>query len=181
MVVFDATFVMLLVDPDAAVPNDPATGRSFSNPRARIEHLLNELNKSGESVLIPTPALSEVLVGARGATADLVAELSSGYRLRMAPFDELAAIEVALITENDAAGKSRLDNETKAKVKYDRQIIGIAKATQADAVYTDDEGLRSKAEASGIRVVGLADLDLPQEEIQSALDLSDPSDDEPAI
>lgn len=176
MVVFDATFAMLLINPDADVPQDPETGAAVTNGKARIEHLISELAKSGESILIPTPALSEVLVGARGNVADLVAELSSGYRLRAAPFDELAAIETALMTEPTFTGTGQLNNETKAKVKYDLQIIGIAKINQADAIYSDDGRLKAKAETEGIPVIGLPELDLPPADAQGNLVLEDPSD-----
>lgn len=47
------------------------------------------------------------------------------------------------------------------KVKFDRQIVAIAKVASANIIYTDDEGLRSFAEAQGLRVVRLAELPLP--------------------
>lgn len=71
------------------------------------------------------------------------------------------------MTEPGSVGKGKIDDETKAKVKYDRQIIGIAKVHQADAIYSDDRGLRTKAEAEGIRVIGLLEIALPPEEPQS--------------
>lgn len=106
--------------------------------------MLTELHKSGERVGIPTPALAEVLVGAQGEISELVAELTVGYKLKTLVFDEMAAVEVALMTDGANLVKNRLTDETKTKVKYDRQIIAIAKVNFADAIYSDDQGLRKK-------------------------------------
>lgn len=120
---------------------------------------------------IPTPALSEVLVGATGPIAELVTELTSGYKLKTLAFDELAAIEVALMTDKASIATGAVSDETKAKVKYDRQIIAIAKVAGADAIYTDDIGLRKKAQSIGLRAVGLEDVSLPPEYMQGKLSL----------
>lgn len=161
MVVFDATFLLLLVDPGAAPPIDPSTNSPIDKTRERIEHLLQELQDSGERIIIPTPALSEALVGATGRIDELIAVLTSSYKLKTAPFDELAAIEVAVMTDKENARSSGLSTETKAKVKYDRQIIAIAKVNQADAIYSDDSQLRKKTLENGMRAHGLVDLPLP--------------------
>ena len=55
MVVFDATFLMLFLDPK--VKNGVG-----DNPR--VDHLVETLTKSRERIVVPTPALSELLVGA---------------------------------------------------------------------------------------------------------------------
>ncbi|MFT4046419.1 MAG: hypothetical protein QM661_06935 [Solimonas sp.] len=172
MVIFDATFLMLLADPNARLPTDPGTGQPVTNGKERITHLLSELQKSGERVGIPTPALAEVLIGAKGSITDLVAELTAGYKLKTLQFDELAAIEVALIT--DRIKVNGISDETKAKVKYDRQIIAIAKVVSADAIYSDDIGLRKKAQAVGLRAIGLEEVPLPPEEAQRKLALPEP-------
>lgn len=176
MVVFDATFLLLLVDPSAAPPLDPATGQPVSQAKERVEYLLSELQKSGERVVVPTPALAEALVGATGPIGELVALLTASYKLKTASFDELAAVEVALMADKSSVGV--LNDETKAKVKYDRQIIAIAKVIQADAIYSDDKNLRSKARAVGMRAVGLEELDLPPVDPQGNLSLPEPPQDE---
>lgn len=173
MVIFDATFLMLLADPNAKVPTDPATGKSVTRGADRVNHLLAEIQKSGERVGIPTPALAEVLIGASGSIAELVTELTSGYKLKTLPFDEMAAIEVAIMSTNSALSGEGLSDETKAKVKYDRQIIAIAKLAGADAIYSDDIGLRKKAQALGIRSLGLEDVALPPEDVQGKLPLTE--------
>lgn len=177
MVVFDATFLMLLADPEARVPIDPATGSPVARGRDRVNHLLSELQKSGERVGVPTPALAEVLIGASGPIAELVAEFTSGYKLKTLPFDELAAIETALMTDKSSLASGGVSDETKAKVKYDRQIIAIAKANAAEVIYSDDQWLRKKALAVGIRACGLEDVALPPEDPQVRLPLPEPDED----
>lgn len=147
--IFDATFLMLLADPGASVPTDPKTGEVVTHGKLRVEYLLSELHKSDERVGIPTPALAEILVGAKGSIGSLMAELTASYKLRTLPFEELAAVEVALMADEDKLAGKGLNDATKAKVKYDRQIIAIAKVACADAIYSDDLGLRKKAEFWG--------------------------------
>ena len=71
-----------------------------------------------------------------------------------------------------AAGDKRSGaSATWVKVKYDRQIVAIAKVAHADTIYTDDEGLRGFAEAQGLSVVKLAELPLPATRAQLQIDL----------
>ena len=67
MVVIDATILLLLLRPESGVPMDSA-GKPVDHAPARVDFLIRELEKLGSRILIPTPALSEVLVRA-GATA----------------------------------------------------------------------------------------------------------------
>lgn len=56
--------------------------------------------------------------------------------------------------------------ETYAKLKFDRQIVAIAKVVGGTQIYSDDHGLKKVAERAGIDVVRLQDLPLPPEELQ---------------
>jgi hypothetical protein len=49
------------------------------------------------------------------------------------------------------------------KIKFDRQIVAVAKVAGVTAIYSDDRQLRAFAEQQGLRVMGLADLPLPRE------------------
>ena len=51
---------------------------------------------------------------------------------------------------------------TWGKVKFDRQIIAIAKAEGADIIYTTDQNLAKQARAVGITCRGIEDLPMPQ-------------------
>jgi hypothetical protein len=164
MVVVDATILMLFFRPDAGVPTGPG-GAPIDFPRERIEFLIKEIEKSGEKVIIPTPVLSEVLVRA-GPTASqkIVEDINRYSAFRIESFDARAAIEVAAMTRAalDDTGKKRgKATGPWAKIKYDRQVVAIAKVTRATAIYSDDKDIRAIAKQEGIRVIGLADLPLP--------------------
>jgi hypothetical protein len=92
---------------------------------------------------------------------------------RIMPFDSLAAIEAAAMTRTaiDAGDKRGGSEATWAKVKFDRQIVAIAKITQATAIYSDDADVRAIAAAEGIPVIGLAELPLPPQNPQIEMQL----------
>jgi hypothetical protein len=46
-------------------------------------------------------------------------------------------------------------------VKYDRQIVAVAKVCGATTIYSDDKDVRTLAKTVKIEVIGLADLPLP--------------------
>lgn len=52
-------------------------------------------------------------------------------------------------------------DQVAAKLKYDRQIVGIALATMAEEVWTHDDSLRKIAAAQGLAVKSLADVEPP--------------------
>jgi hypothetical protein len=72
----------------------------------------------------------------------------------------------AALATGDKKGGS---NEPWAKVKFDRQIVAIARVLQATTIYTDDENLAATANTVGISTLGLADLPLPPETAQGQL------------
>lgn len=174
MVVVDSTVLLLLLQPSAGVPST-AGGQAISLPAERVAHLVAALEKSGDHLMIPTPVLAEVLVRApAGKTHEIVEELNKSSVFKIVSFDALAAIEVALMSRAalDGGRKARSsDADTFAKVKYDRQIIAMAKVARATAIYSDDKGLRTMAEQAGIPVIGLADLSLPPSSTQFPLPL----------
>jgi hypothetical protein len=68
-------------------------------------------------------------------------------------------------------GKRGSSAATWAKVKYDRQIVAMAKVAGATTIDSDDKDLRTLAKASKIDVVGLAELPLPPQKAQLDLEL----------
>ncbi len=70
---------------------------------------------------------------------------------------------------NHADSSHSTSFETASKVKFDRQIVAIARVLQASIIYTDDENLAATASAVGISTLGLADLPLPPETAQGQL------------
>jgi len=179
MVVIDATILMLFLRPDVGVPTGPGKV-PIDRPIERINFLVDRLQKAKARIILPTPVLSEVLVRVEARVAQqLVERISTHAVFRIEPFDVRAAIEVAIMTRNTIDGgrhpKRRDSQATWAKLKYDRQVVAIAKVAQAKTIYSDDSDIRSIAKREGIEVIGLADLPLPPEDPQLRLNLDGPT------
>jgi hypothetical protein len=173
MVVIDATTLLLLFDPTASPPRDPSTKKPLDKCKERIQFLLTTLNDSGTRVIVPTPVLSELLVRAGDAKPQLLSEITGSPSFVVAPFDLKAAVELSFLLEaQKALGKRKMsDRETWAKLKFDRQIIAIAKVHSAKTIYSDDLGVESVAKANGLKSVHTWELPLPPAAAQGELDL----------
>jgi len=88
MVVLDSSVLLLVLDPNAKPPNDPATGRPLNEAAERIEYLIENLAAAKEKILIPTPVLSEVLVHAGDAMQPYLDTLNEQSVFRIVPFDQ---------------------------------------------------------------------------------------------
>jgi len=173
MVVLDATVLLLVLDPRARPPLDPGTGQPVDRAADRIAALIDRLSKDVEKIVIPTPALSEVLVYADQAMQHYLEILDKGSCFRIAAFGQKAAIEAAVATRDAIRrGGRRVDadpDSTVAKIKFDRQIVAIAKAEGARAVYSDDDDVVRYARQAGLEASRTADLPLPSEDPQGDL------------
>lgn len=170
MVLFDASVIAIAFDKDATVPLDPETGKPLTHAKERVDLLMKALSDGRTQIVIPTPALSEYMVrGGKNKSQRLqIFQTSKAFAIR--DFDTMAAVECA--TLNDPAlnsGKRLDDGMTYAKLKFDRQIIAIAKAHRVTTIYTGDKTLAYVAEQNGIRAVLTWRLPLPAEEAQSPL------------
>lgn len=178
MVVFDSSVLLLVLDPNATAPSNPATGEAVEKAAARIEYLIETLTADTEKIVIPTPVLSEVLVHAGSAMQPYLEILNGQSVFRIAPFDQKAAIEAALATSDAIKrGGHRVDaanpDATKTKIKFDRQIVAIAKSEGAHTIYSDDVDVHRYAEREGLNAYRTAELDLPPVDPQQALDFDD--------
>lgn len=163
MVVFDANMLIALV-----------SERTSADNRARLDHLVKTLSDDGTYVGIPTPAYAEFFVDGDQATSPVLATLRRKHWIQVLPFDERAAIEAAMITRAERGtktGKRGASKKSWQEVKFDRQIIAIAKVNNASAIYSDDEDLRIQARKYGVDAHELGDLALPPEARQGKLDL----------
>jgi predicted nucleic acid-binding protein len=168
MVVIDATTLLLMLRPGTPVPSGP-NGLPIDRPKDRIDYLVQQLNSAKTKIIIPTPALSEALVRAGAAASQQIIEYLQRYSVfSVEPFDTRAAVEVATMSrEALAKGNKRGDTGgTYAKVKYDRQIVAIAKVHGATAIYSDDGDIKTLGGRAKIDVISLADLSLPPEKAQ---------------
>lgn len=161
IVAFDATVLVYVVDENASAPVDPGTGKPITDCKQRIEHLLATLQKDDAKIIIPTPALGEVLVKAQQMAPELLRQLTSSKHFRVAPFDTMAAVEYA------AMHASRLGKGTtnRTKAKFDEQIVAIARVEGAQVIYSDDGDI-AKLAGPKIKVMGIAELPLPPTKAQ---------------
>ncbi len=163
MAAFDAGFLIFLLHQNPRVPLDPRTRQPVTKVKERVAHLVASLEKAREKILIPTPALSEALTLVADSASDYLSEITNTYGFEIAGFDTMAAIEAA-IAASDAkkrGGKKGGSDSTWAKVKFDRQIIAIAKVRGVETIYSNDEDVRKFAEREGIKVMALWDLPEP--------------------
>jgi len=173
--VFDSTTLLYHLDPDAKPPRDPDTGQPVARAQERVDLLLETFKTQGKTVLIPTPVLSEVLVGAGDAGPQYLDILSNTSRFRIAPFDERAAIELAEMTRKArSSGDLRAGTGlTRAQLRFDRQILAIARVQNERHIYTDDGNMGKVAAAEGFTVTATRDLSLPSG--QPSLPFGDPA------
>ncbi|GAB4240907.1 MAG: hypothetical protein Kow0032_28850 [Methyloligellaceae bacterium] len=171
MVVFDTTIMLPLVWHDVPPPNDPSTAAPITQYRERIDYLVKRLERDRTKIIVPTPVLSEMLVRLGDAGPKVLEYLNGSASFRPASFDERAAIEVAAMTKRaiDAGDKRESRDGSWAKIKFDRQIIAIAKVERATTVYSDDGGVRAFAKKSGMTVLSSWELPLPEKSAQASI------------
>ena len=171
MVVFDATMLSLLLRPGTKPPFDPSTNRPVEYAEVRTAYLVEQLEKSRTIIIVPTPVLSELLIKAGTAGNTFVARLQKSSVFRIQPFDVRAAVELAQITNAIASpnDKRAAIDAPWSKIKFDRQIVAIAKVHVATAIYTDDAKLIAFAHMCDIHCIRLADLPIPESARQMGL------------
>lgn len=160
---FDADFLFLLLHPHSRAPLDPATGQPVVRAKEKIEHLIATLTKTREKILIPTPALSEVLALAMDKASQFLAQFTNSYNFEVAAFDQVAAVEAAIMTSDAKrrGGKKGGSGTTWAKIKFDRQIVAICKARGITTIYSNDEDIHKLARRENMKVVAVWDLPDP--------------------
>jgi predicted nucleic acid-binding protein len=177
MVVIDSTNLLLMLRPDTPVPHGP--DGPVDRPKERIEYLVQRLSRDKSKIIIPTPVLSEALVKAGPAASQRIVEELQKYAVfSIEPFDTRAALEVAAMSRDAIAGGKKKGSSTAPwqKVKYDRQIVAIAKVHGATEIYSDDADINALGERAKIKVIHLADLPLPPEKAQLDLKLEPAAD-----
>lgn len=169
MVVIDTATLLFILQPDARAPLGD-DGEPIPKCRERVELLLRNLSEAGVRVVVPTPVLAELMVSVGPGKVQLLGEINQSAAFHVVAFDQIAAVECACL--NDPALQKKLGpRDTKAKVKFDRQILAIAKVAGAHTLYTDDKRLIARAAANGLQAVRMQDLPLPAEPPQGELEL----------
>lgn len=171
MIVFDANFLIFFLDPklNKGKKSDP-----------RIDYLISVIEKTNDRIVIPTPALSELMVGADGAISDYLEIIHASKFFRIEPFGERAAIELATMTRVAIAmGRKRgaaAEDAPWAKVKFDRQILAIARVVGATTIYSNDGDLVELSKEVGTPALRLEDLRYPPVPPQTELEFRQSSD-----
>jgi hypothetical protein len=156
MIAFDTTFLALMLIPGAK--------HEIENATERIEFLISDIHGSGERIIIPTPALSEILIKSGDARNDIINVLTRSSKFLIAPFDTRCALELSLMTDAALTKRDKRGGAegTWVKVKFDRQIVAIAKTFGARLIYSEDKALRQTAQREGLPALKVADIKIPQ-------------------
>jgi hypothetical protein len=162
MVAFDNTILSILLFPDAEV-NEGPEGKPVERAQERVNALVQEIQDGGEQVLIPAPALAEVLATPDCDVDEVLSALRASAYIRIGDFDQRSAVELAFrLRAAMASGDIREGvATTKTRMKFDRQIVAVALTNGARILYSDDEGVKQFGARSGLRVVRISELPLP--------------------
>jgi predicted nucleic acid-binding protein len=156
ILVFDANVLIALF-----------SARSKEDTKLKIQSLIDETKKSRGRILIPAPALSEFAVRARAEEIRLLLEERI---FLIAPFDTRSALECGAIYRTWLSRQSK--TAPKSKIKFDFQILSIAKVYNANLLITNDNQLKMLAVQHGILAKPIEDIALPDTARQLALPLS---------
>lgn len=173
MVVFDNTMLALLWLSDPGVPKDPDTGRELTAYKDRVDYLIKTLVKSKTTILIPTPALSELLTVVNHDMTPVLQQIKSSKNFKVVDFDTRAAIEAAAMSKEALQSGDKKSGSKKPwqHVKIDRQIIAIARVNGAEKIYSDDGGVSKFCVNSDLAVIPSHKLPLPPVDPQSSLNV----------
>jgi len=173
MPVFDTGVLLLLFDPDAGAPIDPATGAPLVGARERLDSFVSAFARLGGVIVVPTPVVAEILVKAGDAGPRYLEILQRSAHFQIADFDLPAAVEAATMTEEalDLGDKKRGVEAPWQKIKTDRQILAIARTRGETVILSDDETLRKQALGLGFDVIRSWELVPPKAAGQGQLDV----------
>lgn len=144
--------------------------------KEKVLNLLAQIDKRKGRLIIPTPAIAEFLVNAEQAGLGVLDALQKKSSVYVANFDLSAAHECALMDAAALGRKDKRDGMDQAwqKVKFDRQIVAIAKANGAKLIVSDDAGVRANAVRVGIRAMSIDELPIPDHARQVKLPIKEP-------
>ncbi|WP_395060951.1 PIN domain-containing protein [Paraburkholderia silvatlantica] len=163
MIAFDANVLISL-----------STGDENDEAFERISGLIQDLIAAKTIIGVPAPAWAEFLCGTGLGASGVIQVLKKRSAIRILPFDEVAATELAAIDQTTRAkgGKKGASKANWQKIKVDRQILAIARVHSAAAVYSEDDNLIAEANRLGMTVVRTSEIPLKPK--QNKLDFDAP-------
>ncbi len=128
----------------------------------RTAQFLESLDSKKFRVIVPMPVVAEFLIGAEDRDHPAILQTLQ-ERFILAPFDALAALATARIRKKNiesnliAIVREEMPEMPRLQISVDHMIIGIAKANQAECIYTHDKALKRFAELHiAVREIPLA-------------------------
>jgi len=158
MIVFDTTALSFLFIP-GYVPSKPV-----KHGKERLEELVEAMTANQDKIGIPSPALSEFLVTCNEKqTNEFLKMVRTSAWLEILDFDTPSAVEVAIRTRKAIEAGDKREGLTvgNAKMKFDRQIVGIAIAHGATQIISDDKDVKSLGDRWGMKVLRVEELPIP--------------------
>jgi hypothetical protein len=134
---------------------DGAFLRAFLDSRNRADaiwKLIQTLSAEDAKVIVPTPSLAQVLTNSPARAPEWMQTLNTHSCFQVRPFDDKASFELAQVLGENAAGLRDI-------LRFDRQIVAIAKVYGAAILYADDEQVIQFADQCRIPAKRLKDLD----------------------
>ena len=180
IVCLDATALMCLLDTRVNEFSSP-DGSTFDRMQERMGYMIAAIDNARGSVVVPTPALAELLVGAGPQRAAMLRALEGNRAVRVVPFDKMAAVHCANLDAQAISDGDKKDGVRSSwqKVKIDRQIVAIAQVARRERIITGDVDVEKIAGRAAIETTFVWELALPPEDPQRNLQL-DTEDEAPA-
>jgi predicted nucleic acid-binding protein len=138
-----------------AVAVDSLFLRAFlesANRTEAVSKLIQALSSENAKVVVPTPALAQVLTHSPTKAEGWMRTLNTHSCFQVRPFDDKASFELTQILGESVSGLRDI-------LRFDRQIVAIAKVYGVSVVYADDEQVTQFAGECGIHAKRLKDLD----------------------
>lgn len=160
-VVFDASFLIPVLDPRV---------KGEGEIDGRLDFLFRTLDKARTKIIVPTPALCEVLIGAGDSAPQYLEIINRSGRFKVVSFGTRAAVEAAAAHREALRARDKKEGaESWLKVKFDRKIVAITKVESATKIYSNDDDIVRFAARDRIMVTTLAMLPDPPKTQQSEL------------
>jgi len=172
MIAIDTSVFLYLINPATNPPRDGSTGLPVERCRERVEHLIARLSKGGTKLLLPTPVVAEALVSTGTSAAIYFEALRRLSVFRIADFDQRAALECSLMMSQHWTGrlKQLKQDVSRHRIKFDLQIVAVARVNGAREILSDDPSVKSVAAITDMPCHGIANLPLPPEPDQRSFD-----------